>query len=146
MLVLCSQAILFGAQGGADLIAQLALTDGWGLEVAGAGWHLIGITTHTLRVVGPFDDGFHPAYYEDTDYLYRMGLAGLPSPRENGRAWPQIVVNFGDRGTALSIHRGHVRPNFGELRARYIAKWGGDQGHETYRTPWGSGLADIPLW
>ena len=28
--------------------------------------------------IGPFDEGFTPAYFEDTDYNFRLGLAGLP--------------------------------------------------------------------
>ena len=141
MLVICSQAIVFGPAGGQDLLAQLSATDGWGLNVAGAGWHLIGITRATLAAVGPFDEGFWPGYYEDTDYLYRMGLAGLPSPRENGRAWPTVACGYADAGHGLMIKQ--TRPDFPMLGARYAAKWGGAQGSEMHRTPWG---LDQPTW
>lgn len=143
MLVLVSQAIEFGPPGGCDLIEQLVCTDGHGLEVVGPGWHMVAISRTTLETVGPFDEGFWPAYYEDTDYLYRMGLHDLPSPRENGRHWPYVHVQHTDRGQALSVARGLAQPSFGMLADRYRDKWGGQQGAEQYRTPWDSGR---PTW
>lgn len=144
MLVLCSQAIQFGAAGGTDLIDQLPATDGHGLEVVGPGWHLVCFTRATLEECGPFDEGFFPAYYEDTDYLYRMGLHGLPSPRENGRHWPYVHVQHTDRGTALSVAKGLAQPAWATLADRYRAKWGGDQGSEQYQRPWNH--AARPTW
>ena len=142
LLVICSQAICFN-DGGRSLLDAMDGSDEWGMEVIGAGWHLIGLTRKTLEAVGPFDEGFYPAYYEDTDYLYRMGLLGLPSPRENGRSFPFVTVDYGDAGPALAIAGGLVHPSFATLTARYIAKWGGDQGKETFRTPFDSGK---PTW
>lgn len=143
MLILCSQAILFGHDGARDLIDQLHRTDGHGLEVVGPGWHLVCFHRSTLERCGPFDEGFYPGYFEDTSYLVTMARAGLPSPRENGRSWPYVVVDHQDRGSALAVHYGLASPDFPRLAARYCAKWGGDQGHETFATPWNR---DVPLW
>ncbi len=35
------------------------------------------ISRHTLEVVGLFDEGFHPAYYEESDYCYRARARGI---------------------------------------------------------------------
>lgn len=140
LLVICSQAVVF-LDGGRSLIAAMDQRDEWGFEVVGAGWHLTGLTRAALTTVGPFDESFYPGYFEDTDYLYRMGLAGLPSPRENGRSRPWCTVNYADAGHALAIHQQYVHPSFVTLTARYRAKWGGDQGEERYRTPFDTGRA-----
>lgn len=143
MLVICSQAVrmLDGGRSLLDVIHDE--TDPWGFEVVGAAWHLCGLTRHTLETVGPFDEGFWPAYFEETCYLYRMGLAGLPSPRENGRTRPYRVVDYADAGSALMVSTGKVEPNWSALQARYEAKWGGPQGSERFSTPWDSGK---PIW
>jgi len=37
------------------------------------------LSRKALQLVGFFDQNFSPAYWEDTDYLYRLHLAGLPT-------------------------------------------------------------------
>ncbi len=64
------------------------------------------ITRRTLTSVGLFDEGFHPAYYEESDYCYRaraMGIHTISTPvilgkhMRNSEAWGsdplQHVVN-----------------------------------------------------
>lgn len=136
-LIVLSERVRFGALGGIDFLDALDNTRpddlGWGcLGATEFGWHLFAIGRRMIETVGLFDEGFF-AFYEDTDWLYRAGLAGAPSPRENGRSWPYVGVdgtpgkfgqNIGARGVDLDA-----------ARSRYRAKWGGDQGRERFRVP-----------
>ncbi|MGH9093847.1 MAG: glycosyltransferase family 2 protein [Acidimicrobiales bacterium] len=137
-LVIVSEAIRFGLAGGLDLEAALDDDPGYPWVDALFGWHLIAFRASTIEAVGRFDEVFWPAYMEDTDYLYRMGLAGIASPRENDRPRRQLThIDAVDAGTEHGLRTGRVRVDFGEQARRYRQKWGGDQGHETYRTPYG---------
>lgn len=136
LLIMCSTSCRFGAAGGQDLIDQLDQANEWGIETIDNGWHLVGFTRATLELVGLFDDGFWPAYFEDTDYLYRMGLAGVNSPRENGRSQPYVRVDVDKGRNAQALVDGLVSIDMGAIERRYVAKWGGKQGSERFRTPW----------
>lgn len=135
-LIVASTSFRFGEPGGLDFIAGLegCVNDG---AQATFGWHFIAIARETLLKVGPFDEQFWPAYCEDTDYLYRMGLLGLASPRENGRAWCQIDME-GDFGRqAATLTDGLAPVNLQRCVDMYEAKWGGPQGQERFVTPYG---------
>lgn len=71
-LAICSQSVVFGRNGGRELKEMLG--DEWGAEYVGLGWHLNMFTRKFFEAFGFFDENFHPAYMEDTDALYRMGL------------------------------------------------------------------------
>lgn len=60
---------MFDQQARAD-----ALTLGGGFEA----WSAFAIGDDVVGRVGLFDEGFHPAYFEDTDYEMRCRLAGVP--------------------------------------------------------------------
>lgn len=145
-LVICSSAIRFGELGGADLCERLDDTaDMWGMEVDNAvAWHLIVFSRATLLKVGYFDEQFYPGYWNDTDYLYRMGLAGLPSPRENGRWMARTTLDLEDRGSALGLKGKLVHADMAAEGAKYRAKWGGDQGSETFTVPYNQQRGAVP--
>jgi hypothetical protein len=143
LLVVVSQAVEM-LDGGWSLLDAMGQADEWGFDVVSEGWHLIGFTRRTLEAVGPFDESFYPGYLEDSDWLYRMGLLGLPSPRENGRSMPMTRVDHAEHGAGLMVLNGTVTPNWKALAARYREKWGGDQGSETYRHPWND--PGRPIW
>jgi hypothetical protein len=120
----------------AVLVASDAGQDVQGIDTQ-LGWHLHGFRTSVFDVVGTFDEHFWPAYFEDTDMLYRMGLAGLNSPRENGRGWPHLDVDATCERDADTLQSGLVNIEFGRLEAYYVRKWGGKQGEEKFTTPFG---------
>jgi hypothetical protein len=136
-LIVLSQSIEFGWPGGCDFLDQLDRRTPEVLCHSQHGWHLLAIARQTWKMVGRFDPIFSPAYFEDTDYLYRMGLAGLPSPRENGDEFDQVVVDCKLAGEAIPLKRGIVKVNLTAQRDAYAAKWGGDQGSELWRHPYG---------
>lgn len=134
-LVLLSEAMRFGQRGGEDFEDQL---DGM-ITDALFGWHLIGFHRTVFETIGLFDEIFSPGYWEDTDLLWRMHCAGLPSPRENdlpGRV--QISdIDAHDLGTEHSLKSGLVKVSLSAQAEKYRAKWGGPQGSERWTTPYG---------
>jgi hypothetical protein len=139
-LVLCSTSARFGRYGGLDFIGAL---DAWldapeipvGLCCWEMGWHFIAIHRSTLDAAGLFDENFYPGYFEETDYLYRLGLEGLDSPRENGRPWPFVRCEAEYGAQASSLTSGLVEVQFGALSGYYRLKWGGDPGEERFQHP-----------
>lgn len=81
------------------------------------------------NVVGEFDKEFYPAYFEDNDYIYRMGLKGfgcLPDDRMDPEAYRNSMTIEKDPD---------LNEPFDENKQRYIDKWGGEPGEEKYKTP-----------
>lgn len=147
-LVLCSTATTFGVDGGLDLLAALHAEDGSRqVSVTGAGWHLHAIPRSVLVRVGPFDDGFAPAYCEDSDYIYRTMLAGLGNMYA-GEGHVHVEVDATWLGDGHSIRSGLVDPSIpGRSLDMYRTKWGGKQGEETYATPFNRADVDWTwLW
>jgi GT2 family glycosyltransferase len=86
-----------------------------------------------MEVVGLFDEAFHPAYFEDKDYLYRMRLLGL-SPLSVPGAGYHHRVSATIKAIPPDQLPSHHR-NFEVLRQHYIAKWGGEPGEERFTSP-----------
>lgn len=145
-LIICSQSVVFGRHGGRDLKNSIAAADEWGCEYVGMGWHLNTFSRHFLETFGYFDENFFPAYFEDTDALYRMGLLGIPSPRENGRSRPYFNIDASCNVDGGAIQDGKADINFTMLRSYYRAKWGGEQGEEKFERPFNQPDIDINWW
>ncbi len=63
--------------GPADLSALATPTDGEDRQAADYACFLL--SPDLFHAVGPFDENFRPAYFEDSDYNLRLGLAGTPA-------------------------------------------------------------------
>lgn len=83
--------------------------------------------------IGKFDENFWPAYFEDNDYHRRMKLAGIPELRVLNDGYDHIG-SASLKGYSSAQKADHDR-NFANNRARYVSKWGGLPGQETYTTP-----------
>lgn len=86
-----------------------------------------------LSVVGPFDEQFVPAYFEDNDMHRRIFLAGY----EAAACTPYF--HYGSQTIATDPERKHEIQNngrFEENRRRYILKWGGGPGEEKFAMPY----------
>jgi hypothetical protein len=111
--------------------------------VCAYGFSCVRIDQVAWIAIGDFDEGFFPAYFEDTDYRRRAALAGVPICEWD--TYPRTPVSSGRERSAQGIAHGKSEPD--EYRspwfksrveankARYAAKWGGSPGHETYRVP-----------
>lgn len=88
-----------------------------------------------LREIGYFDQkNFIPAYFEDDDYSYRIKLSQYSEYGYRGFFVEHAgsVTQFwnGEEDRVVSHEQ------FEANRNRYIEKWGGRPGEETYRSPY----------
>ncbi len=90
--------------------------------------------------IGPFDEKFWPAYYEDQDYTIRMRLKGktVATVEHSGISHA--------RSSTIEAMQGKERADFNdawdECRAYFIKKWGGLPDHETFIEPFGGMVTD----
>lgn len=103
----------------------------WGIE---PDFSCFAIGRKYWKEVGPFDEKFEGAYFEDNDSHRRVQLAGYQA-----LSWAPIY-HYG----SITIKSDPVRKfeiqNAGmyeKNRSYYIEKWGGDTGSETFSTPFG---------
>jgi GT2 family glycosyltransferase len=94
-------------------------------------WSVILMSKYMYDHIGDFDETFYPAYYEDSDYLYRMKLKGIRQDVE-AELNPQTVriSMTQERDPEL------VNASMQENRLRYIEKWGNSPLLETFLTPY----------
>ncbi len=138
--------------GDVDRIAQAALANRDKYLVSGIGHDLhedrlgnmllalAAINPVALETIGYFDTNFQPIYYEDIDYYRRAKLAGL----EALCVGFTHIVHAGSKSLhqvpgQQDIHAATFHVN----RAYYSAKWGGDNGEETYERPFGEPEASL---
>ena len=81
--------------------------------------------------VGIFDEIFYPAYYEDSDYLYRMKLLGIIQDLDYSLN-PSVLAISSTREKAPELVDQAMQAN----RLRYMEKWGGSPLLETYLNPY----------
>lgn len=79
--------------------------------------------------VGPFDECFYPAYYEDKSYEYRMKLRGIPTLKH-----PELNPIIYQSSKTLE-----KEPSILEAAKKnkklYIQMWGGEPGKEKLKQP-----------
>jgi GT2 family glycosyltransferase len=88
------------------------------------------MTKGVYKKIGKFDEDFYPAYYEDSDYLYRLKLAG--------HQWMVLEeLNPIDAKISQTYEKDPTLVNnaMASSRQRYIDKWGGLPLLETFETP-----------
>jgi GT2 family glycosyltransferase len=89
------------------------------------------ISRNLFYRVGNFDDGFYPAYFEDSDYLYRLKLLDI-SVEVNSLLNPSIYRECQTYEKDNEL----VNKSRAINRERYIKKWGGLPLLEKYNTPY----------
>lgn len=95
----------------------------------GHGFYSFVMPISTYLSVGPFDEKYYPAYYEDTDYEYRLAVAGCKTIHTDV-ILPDILrkSKSGEKNPSLY-------DKVFECRKHYIAKWGGEPSAEKFKTP-----------
>lgn len=89
--------------------------------VSGVGWALFGQTPECTRRVGPYDENFWPAYFEDVDYEIRLSRAGITPEHAFSTPLRHVMGS-----TAKRLGRAWISPHVERNRRYLIAKWGGD--------------------
>jgi GT2 family glycosyltransferase len=91
-----------------------------------------GINELCWKLIGPFDEAFFPAYFEDNDYHTRIKLEKLKATRNLGNNF----YHFGSRTKQKSKNYGdYINMRYIANRDYYVSKWGGIPGEEKYREP-----------
>lgn len=83
--------------------------------------------------VGPFDEQFWPAYFEDNDYHHRMRRLGEDFTVSRGVGYEHVVSATMKSFSPEELDQHHAR--FRACREYYVRKWGGEPGHERYERP-----------
>jgi GT2 family glycosyltransferase len=81
--------------------------------------------------IGSFDEIFYPAYYEDSDYIYRVKLKGLLHEID-----ASLNPEIAHRSMTQEKDPALVNQAMQNNRIRYIDKWGGSPLLEKYITPY----------
>lgn len=124
-VVIMSGTIVF-EKGMNDLVAQMeANANPYGLETQ-HGWHLICFKPKVFKQIGYFDENFYPAYYEDSDYIRRMELAGIHNPMSKTQRLPKVEIAAGYQGDAHAIKKAGLKVNMGAMTQYFKDKWGDD--------------------
>lgn len=83
-------------------------------------------------LVGPFDEDFYPAYFEDNDYEYRVELNPYTEMETHEILNPTLYRN------SMTIKKDPtLNKNFQDNEKKYIAKWGGKPSREIFKKPYG---------
>jgi len=91
------------------------------------------VQTRTLfDTIGPYDENFKPAYFEDNDYHYRMKLHGfdithVPECKVTHYQGGSQTLQLLDEESRAKAHR-----TFHACKNYYMMKWGGIPGNEIY--------------
>ena len=82
---------MFAEQGNADEIV---------LSECGQPWSAFAIGENVVRRVGLFDEGYHPAYFEDNDYARRCGdeiVRPAPIPVRHDNSSTLAAADYGEK-------------------------------------------------
>lgn len=95
----------------------------------GHGYFSFIIPIATYEKIGKFDENYYPAYYEDTDYTYRLQVAGF-NKLDTDFILPEVMRTSKSGEKDKSLY-----DRVFECRRYYEQKWGGAPTQETYKTP-----------
>lgn len=138
-----STSIRFTPDGGAAVarVADFCVENTqwrWGFESLN-GWHLITFSRWLFDEVGWFDETFYPAYFEDSDLIWRLRSAGILEPAGHPR-WTRHIpwvptLEYPSIDTAHTIKNTNITVDLMGLLDYYELKWGGPPGGELWTKP-----------
>lgn len=107
---------------------------------AGGGFSFFAMRVwRAISIVGYFDEGFYPAYYEDNDYHYRMKLQGLDFICSDKELYELGVNGEGSQTLNSTMTPQYIKDcinaGFISNQYRYICKWGGMPDRERFKIP-----------
>jgi len=102
-----------------------------GIVQSAFNWSVILISKKLYEKVGEFDETFFPAYYEDSDYMYRLQMLRLRHEVDLSLN-PLVVLQSQTYHKAPEL----VNKAMKENRLRYIEKWGNSPLLEIFKTPY----------
>ena len=115
---------------GEDVVKNL-IDKNYGLVQSYCKWSVVLISKKLYDKVGKFDEIFYPAYYEDSDYLYRMELIGEKLIADKSLNPKQYSESQTYEKNKLLLDAAKIAN-----RDRYVKKWGVMPLLETFKTPY----------
>lgn len=131
-LILSSSVVLPQGLSAALRILEGPIDEGeqWAVFTEEA-FHAFAVSRACVNKIGRFDEQFF-SYAEDSDWHYRMRIAGLADRPKVDLGANSLVPSR----VARALKRGLVDVDFGELHAAFSKKWGGPPGQERFFTPY----------
>lgn len=83
--------------------------------------------------IGPFDENFYPAYFEDNDYHRRMKLLNIHELQVPDAGYLHVGSAYLKSLSPSEMQQHHS--NFRRNQNYYVHKWGGPPGHESLTQP-----------
>ena len=123
---------------GTDLVNQVIDSHPNKMITSFISWSVFLLPKCFFQYVGHFDEIFYPAYYEDSDYIYRMKLLNVIHAVDK-RLNPEIIRISMTYEKDPDFVNNAMQTN----KQRYIDKWGNLPLLETYQYPYnltGTGL------
>lgn len=105
-------------------------------------WSLFLQCTRLHETVGLYDTNYYPAYYEDTDYHYRMRLLGKKIIPVHSSYYTHVHCGS-NRFTSYKLQQDIIK-NCDMNKKYYQDKWGGLPGSEKFTTPFNGGPEITP--
>jgi GT2 family glycosyltransferase len=118
---------------GTDVVENAIKKSKVGIIQSEKNWCVICINQNLFEMIGDFDEVFYPAYYEDSDYLYRMKLEGI---RQDVDATLNPLIFRASQTYEKNPEL--VNEAMQNNRLRYIKKWGNSPLLEIYTKPYNS--------
>jgi GT2 family glycosyltransferase len=102
-----------------------------GFSQSNASWSVFLMHKEFYDFVGDFDEIFYPAYYEDSDYLYRMKLLGIKQDIDSFLDPKEVNISMTYERAPDMVNQA-MKDN----KQRYIEKWGNLPLLENYIKPY----------
>lgn len=100
------------------------------------GFSAVCITKRHYDLIGPFDEGYWPAYFEDNDYVSQARPHGIDDKLFD----VDKFKHYGSLSLRTSAWLNMINMRTFEMnKQRYIHKWGGEPHKETFLYPWNGG-------
>ena len=119
--LICNFDIEFTPKALADVVSK---SDKDSVVTSSKGFAAFTIGSNVIRKVGLFDEGFAPAYHEDTDYEHRLRCAGIKVKKSGIKMVHLDHVTAADKG--WNLHE-----MIKKSEKQYVKKWGGTYRQET---------------
>jgi len=117
---------------GTEVVEKAIYWDNLGLTQSSKNFSVVLLSNALYTELGAFDEQFYPAYFEDSDYLYRLKLKKKCVQRIDYTLDPR---DFMASQTYEKEPQKYMTIIF-DNRERYIKKWGGLPFMEQYRKPY----------
>jgi len=119
-----------------------------GITCGNHGYSCFAILPETIKNVGYFDENIYPAYLEDCDYSWRCSLVEV---NNNDVQDTHMIHGEAPSWGSSTIHSDNeLRQKNGYTHGKnfeyYRKKWGGDNGHELFVTPFDNPEYAIQFW